>query len=173
MEENILDAPSLENTEIHKAKLWRRLLASIIDVFILILISLILGILDLGNLYLIIFLVILIGYKLGMEYMYGATIGKLIFRIRIVTLKMESATLFQVIVRNSIIVANQLIKILMAYRVIGYEEAFDIAVPFVLVQVLFGLIFCIDVIVLLFNRNDQALHDLMAKTIVIDKGVKR
>lgn len=173
MEENILDAPSLENTEIHKAKLWRRLLASFIDILFLISISLTFRMFNMGNIYLVVVFAVSILYKLGMEYMYGATVGKMIFMIRIVSMKLETLTFAQVVLRNIILLANQLIRMLSVHLAFSFGQSFGFQVPLVLIESIFGLIFCIDVIVLLFNRNDQALHDLMAKTIVIEKGVKR
>lgn len=177
MENNILDQEQTQYTEIKYAGFWERVGASLIDFLIFLPIyglsfyntmnmkNLILA-LVLGFVYLI--------YKIYMEGVKGATIGKRVMHIVVINEQNEKATMNQVIARNSLYILNTLVGIFSTVMIFN-AEGFENATTFMEISnfqqkngspigTVVGIVVLISVIVVAFDKHKQALHDKIGKT---------
>lgn len=174
MQENILDALYIKNTEPPKAKLWKRISAWFIDVLITLMLAK--GstfISDNEHIQMFTPVILVFTYKFYMEYTFGATLGKMMFMIRIVTVDFKTLSIVQVFLRNILDITYTLVDILVFYQILDNKEIFLAYFPIEIFSFGFICIFFIDALVLLISRNHQALHDMVAKTIVIQKVFRK
>lgn len=184
MENKVLDNNLQINVEELKenwAGFWVRVGASLIDFLVYLpLIGL-----NMYNLYILkslplqlIVAIIITIYKPFMEYRYGATLGKMAVKIRVVNLNFQQLTISQSILRNFPYLLSQIISIASTIMLfqhsdfqaatsiieVGYVQNEVISPLFNLAVSFFILISCI---IVAFTARKQGLHDLIAKTYCI------
>lgn len=184
MENEVLDRDLLvdkTNTQHEYAGFWIRVGASLIDGVIYLPM---LGI-NMYNLYFLKSLplqlattLVLLAYKPFMEYRYGATLGKMAVKIKVVNGDSESITIPQAVIRNIPSLLSQVISVIGAIllflspdfqsassmmEVAALQNQVMSPVPGYVVSV-FYLISCITVGV---NVNKQGIHDMMAGTFCV------
>jgi uncharacterized RDD family membrane protein YckC len=118
-------------------------------------------------------------YNLFLEYKYGATLGKMLLKIRIVNYELQPPTISNVILRNIIYIGLQFVSFgieLKGYFNIqssgsDFTEFNDFITPQLIITLLFsGSVFIIYIIEMIFLLNDpkfRALHDRIGKTYVV------
>ena len=123
---------------------------------------------------------IYLAYKVLLEYKYGATLGKMICKIRVVNIQHQPITLTESLVRNLPIILSTLLSIATSYITFTSEGFADITsfieygtytATLTLVTLfnrLFGGLYIADGICLIANSKKQALHDTIAGTYVIE-----
>ncbi|HTF81037.1 MAG TPA: RDD family protein [Cytophagales bacterium] len=173
-QENILDQEYLHDDSVNYAKVWQRVLALFIDVVLLWILSSILSHFVFATYTSVVVSFISLLYKPGLEYFYGATIGKMALQIKVVDANLEPPTVTQVILRNIFQILNQIIGTLMVsspsvYRDLLSDLPFTVNL-FFFNYLWFAALMLIDFGFLMINRKNQSLHDLMAQTLVVRKG---
>jgi uncharacterized RDD family membrane protein YckC len=170
------------------ATFWQRAFAYLLDVLIIGSITATLNYLNFitAKSFLFYLLITLPGiiYKPWLEARYGATLGKMAFKVVVVNDDLEQITLQRSILRNLIFIVPSLIYI--PYQFLAFNDAHLLGIedfwqfsqgvglnyPSMMIFNCFGsLLVLIDLVVLLANDTSsrQSLKDLMAKTYVIKK----
>lgn len=123
-------------------------------------------------------------YNPILEYKYGATVGKMALGIKIVNYDLQKLTFNNVIFRNIIYFAIQLISLSGdVYRTFNKEEQVNpfanftnfedlYTTSFIIASIYFLLVFVIYIIELVFLLTDEkhrSLHDRIGKTYVVRK----
>lgn len=186
--EEILDRPLIQINEnsVRYGGFWPRLGALIIDALIMTPVSLGLHYLNISSwkssiIFALLTLVTLV-YKPVMESVYGATLGKMCFDLKVVNMKFESATVKEVLLRNVFHLTPSLISLfftLSLFQLPEFESVNSLsdytsltsASSFLqAINLLSGLIFIVDAIVLLSDDRNRSLHDKIGGTCVIGKN---
>jgi uncharacterized RDD family membrane protein YckC len=123
-----------------------------------------------------------IAYKCYMEKKYGATFGKKIIGIKIVTENLQALTDKAVLIRNYNYFASFLLVLFthyMLYSMPGFEsvstymEAMQMQnnMPIIpkITGYMIGLLFLVDCLLMINHTKNQTLHDRWAKTVAIKK----
>jgi uncharacterized RDD family membrane protein YckC len=183
MEQNYLD--DYQRPQVSYVGLWPRFGALMIDGIILAVFNYSLGyLLNDGNnpLPIILTSVLPLLYNPILEYMYGATLGKMALGIKIVNYDLEKLTITNVVMRNMIYIGIELITLSGSlyglYRFndnaaggfAGLSDTFSPA--FTLTSIIgisvFG-IYIVELVFLLTDERHRALHDRIGKTYVVRK----
>lgn len=112
--------------------------------------------------------IVVFAFNLFLLVVLGGSIGKLMFRVRVVNSKGNYPTIIQALIRYAPIIAmglisanNELLNYGFGFALGGYLiRIFSIGV---------FLFILLDVVFILFNKERRALHDYMADTYVIRK----
>lgn len=161
-----------------------RLGALIIDAIILWAVNMLIGfpLNELNNslVVLIVTAAIPLFYNLFLEYKYGATLGKMLLKIKIVNYELQPPGINNIILRNIIYIAVQFISFgteLTTYLKSQSSDSFEFTgfdsffTPAIIISLIFsGGVFVIYVVELVFLLNDpkcRALHDRIGKTYVV------
>jgi uncharacterized RDD family membrane protein YckC len=147
----------IKNQNIEVVIWWKRLIGFIIDYTVIILLNSVIAMLilplitnllninnseDIGLVFWVLFLLIFIFYYMTQEYFFKTTIGKLAFKLKIVSAKTNIS--------------------------LGSEKAKNPTLFQIFVRTIVRLLFFIDIFFFLFKRP-IGLHDIISKTIVIEK----
>ena len=147
----------IENQNIEVVIWWKRLVGFIIDYTVIILLNSVIAMLilplitsllninnsgDIGFVFWVLFLIIFIFYYMIQEYFFKTTIGKLAFKLKIVSAKTNIS--------------------------LGSEKTKNPTLFQIFVRTIVRLLFFIDIFFFLFKRP-IGLHDIISKTIVIKK----
>lgn len=147
----------IKNQNIEVVIWWKRLIGFIIDYTVIILLNSVIAMLilplitnllninnseDIGFVFWVLFLLIFIFYYMTQEYFFKTTIGKLAFKLKIVSAKTNIS--------------------------LGSEKAKNPTLFQIFVRTIVRLLFFIDIFFFLFMRP-IGLHDIISKTIVIEK----
>jgi uncharacterized RDD family membrane protein YckC len=118
-------------------------------------------------------------YKPLLEYLYGATLGKKAMSIVVVNKMYEKPDLKEVLLRNIFGIVTKIISLTASIFVFANvqldQERFDFGMlqgPLgytLIISSILGLVYIADVIVLLADKQNRALHDFIGKTYVIKK----
>lgn len=179
METQILDdLQDSKNQEAKWAGFWIRVGASLLDVLVLIPL-IVLNFYNLISLksMLLHLLVIVLGmaYKPWMEYRYGATLGKMAVKIKVVSEGMGKLSVYQAILRNYPFWLDQLLSLfttVFLFQHASFQSA-DTLVSIAAVQAdlvprafnsSFSALTFISVLIVAFTAKKQGLHDMIAKT---------
>lgn len=167
------------------AGFWIRVGASIVDILVMIpfvglsfYILLVLKSLPL----IMVLTLIMAAYKPLMEYQYGATLGKMAVGIKVMNENGGLLTPNQAIIRYSPWLIGNIVNTLLLVELFGlsgFDEIEGVMEYFTFVSQnpstfsslssVASLLVLISVLVLLFNKQKQALHDKLAKTYCIYK----
>ena len=186
MNENILDN-NFQNPEELKtyahASFWTRVGASIIDslIFLPLIWLMFHNALNWKNYYLDLLISIgSLAYKPLMEGVYGATIGKMVIKIKVVSENYEPIDMDNSFVRNVFYVTSYVLSILTSYYVFhatGFDEVTNFVDfsqftqandKFATLNSLMGFVLIFSGVMVAFDRMWQSLHDKIAKTYVIE-----
>ena len=113
--------------------------------------------------------------KIVLEYKFGASVGKMLMKIQIVNSSAEIPSFKQILIRSSFKIIFCLIVALLMFLVVSSEneqEMYRIIGQVAPFSILIFLALFVTSIVGLFNRKQQGLHDMLAKTYVIKKPNK-
>ncbi|MDP9041113.1 MAG: RDD family protein [Bacteroidota bacterium] len=179
------DEPLFPEADIVYAKFWPRLGASLIDTFILVLITVPLtyynviawkipGLFIMTSLF-------TICYKPGMEFRYGATLGKMAVGILIVGNQFQRVTLKEELMRVSFYLVPSIIQELMTApiyfsgnlnKIHSYHEYNNYIAAtspaLYILNIIVFILLVIDCITFFSNEQKRSLHDLYAGTYVIE-----
>jgi len=184
--ETINENPILNEENIKHVGFRDRFIAVIIDTFVLspFIIGNVLNILYLKNMVLFIFLNgLMLLYKPLLEYKYGATVGKMTLKLRVVDYNYQSITLTAAFMRSilsiapsafntSIIAGMFLIPEFQNISTYGAWNAFLMANPVMsLYTKVSWLILVVDFLPMKSDPNKRTLHDRIAKTYVVIKKI--
>jgi uncharacterized RDD family membrane protein YckC len=118
-------------------------------------------------------------YNLFLEYKYGATLGKMLLKIKIVNYELQPPTISNIVLRNIIYIGLQFVSFgiqLNSYFNIqssgsDFTDFGSFVTPQIVIALIYGgAVFIIYFVELLFLLNDQkcrALHDRIGKTYVV------
>ncbi len=186
--DNLLDDAFSEkpNNAIIFATFWTRVWASLIDALIVMPIVLPLTFYNMSTWKSIpVLMAITIGglaYKLFMEYTYGATLGKMAQRIVVVNYDFEKPSFENICLRNIVGITSGVATFLsMLYvfslpafkEVTGFMEysRFISKIPKLgIVNNLVSLVFMVDVLMLLGDKQNRTFHDKIGKTYVVKRS---
>lgn len=130
---------------------------------------------------LIIFTLLSLMYKPFMEYMYGATLGKMALRLKVVNLQFEKASLEEILLRNVFHIVPSVISLFFSIgmyndseflEIDGYLEFATFSQQFQSIQIISWVSSCItlvDLIVMLADDRKRSLHDRIGKTFVVHR----
>jgi uncharacterized RDD family membrane protein YckC len=184
--ENLLN--DFEEPQYNYVGFWPRFGALFIDGIILIAVAYLLRIpfaeLDNKLVVLIVTAIIPLFYNLFLEYKYGATLGKMLLKIKIVNYELQPPSISNVILRNIIYIGLQFVSFaidLNSYfksqssdptEFIGLSSYFT---PEVVTDLIYAacifVIYIIEVVFLLNDPKCRALHDRIGKTYVVKSMV--
>lgn len=180
----VIDQPSVESATVEEhAGFWMRLGAMIID-------GLILAPVTLGLTYFnvsgwksteVLILLSLIGiiYKPFMEAKYGATLGKMALKLRVVNADYEQASTKEAVLRNIFHLTFSILSFLLTLYIYqdpafadvdGWSDYSALTQTFIGLQAvsgLSGLITIVDGIVLVADDKKRSIHDKIGGTLVI------
>jgi uncharacterized RDD family membrane protein YckC len=122
-------------------------------------------------------------YNPLLEYRFGATIGKMALGIKIVNYNLEPLTISNVILRNIIYFAFELVSLTITlyglYNVTdgdagGFRSMADVFsfqfTPEVMLMIIIVIIYIVEVVFLLTDERYRSLHDRIGKTYVVRKN---
>jgi uncharacterized RDD family membrane protein YckC len=184
MHDDILDFnydEGIESRPIEYASFWTRVGASLLDTLILLPVAFlnIYNILDFKQLPLYVLLgFVPLVYKVFMEFKYGATLGKMIVKVKVINEEEESVSFEQAIVRNIFYLLVSVISFLAGLYLFVQPDFSSITTflqyglvmqegPHQLISQLANVLFLVSCLFVVFRDNRQALHDSMAGTYVI------
>ncbi len=98
----------------------------------------------------------------------GQTLGKKIFKIKVVSHDNKKIKLWQVILR-SVILYNVLFNLLIIISVIIFNVDNYLIVNNILSSLSY-FVFIVDICFLFFSKNNLALHDIISKTFVVEES---
>lgn len=122
-----------------------------------------------------------LAYKPVMEYIYGATLGKMALRLRVVDAQFEKAGLQEILLRNIFHIVPSLVTLAFTVSIYlnpefqdvdGFMEYSQYTGQFKSLQIMnfvSGLITIVDAIVLVSDSRKRSLHDKIAQTYVIER----
>lgn len=183
MEERIETVIS-NQPEIIYATFWERFFALLIDSLVLMPIIIMAVINEITWKDLIIFLILFLitwTYKSFCEYKYGATIGKMVLKLIVVNKYFQKATFKEILLRNIFFIIGDLVSAIAILYIFNspefqnattLKEYFSIPVgrEFRSGHSLFDIIlYSIEIILLLNDKQRRALHDRIGNTYVIKK----
>lgn len=173
----------MENTQVKYANFWIRLAAAIIDIVILTPVAMLdaYNLLDIRSSSLIILLIVLRAvYQPIMELFFGATLGKMIMKIKVTDETYNPISLNQALLRwlayfpyyFLLILSNlDILKQLGEIQLASLQELLDWKIaniqPTELEEYSQILMFVVAAFVILDNNTKRGLHDRIAKTFVI------
>ncbi len=183
--ENLLN--DFEQPQYTYVGFWPRFGALFIDGIILIVFNYLLALtlreLDNNLVVILIAAAIPLFYNLFLEYRYGATLGKMLLKIKIVNYELQPPTISNIILRNIIYIGLQFVSLGIelnshfkshANEDLNFTDFGSFVAPQVIIALIYGVaVFIIYFMELLFLLNDQkcrALHDRIGKTYVV-KGI--
>jgi uncharacterized RDD family membrane protein YckC len=180
MEENILDDAYIEKDELKVAKFWPRFLASCLDGLLLFGLEYLIGwynpSFNESSLHISSFIYLL--YKPMLEYLFGATLGKMVFGMKVVDYAGNPPNFSSILLRNILGISSSLSEILssifwfqsfLTSKIFSFDT---FQIPFqslTLSAMALSVLTIVDVTVFVFNNKNQALHDIIAKTLVVKK----
>lgn len=157
---------------------WQRILAFIIDSFV------IWGVERLTNYLLIsdISLIVILGkfiysfvpfiYSIGMHGKYGQTLGKMAFDIKVIDVhEKRNITFKQAFIRDSIPLV--LVVILLIYSLIinqlgvNFVSGFAIFIPMLILHYAYLIWTILEIVTMIFDEKSRSINDSIAKTVVI------
>jgi uncharacterized RDD family membrane protein YckC len=180
MEENILDDTYIDKDELKVARFWPRFLASCVDGLLLLGLEYLIGwynpSFNESSLHISSFIYLL--YKPMLEYLFGATLGKMVFGMKVVDYAGNPPNFSSILLRNILGISSSLLEILSG--IFWFQNFFTsnpltfdaLQIPFrslTLSGLAISLLTIVDVTVFVFNNKNQALHDIIAKTLVVKK----
>lgn len=178
---DFIDDDQSNERYVEYASFWARVGASLLDTLIFIpLIALnIYNSLSLKSLllFLLISLISLL-YKPTMEFIYGASLGKMIVKLKVIGEEGEKISLQQSVIRNIFFILVGVLSFLSGlylflepdFQSIRSFLEFSAAQeesPYALITQIMNFVFLISCLFVAFRDNRQALHDSMAGTYVI------
>lgn len=122
-----------------------------------------------------------LAYKPIMEYVYGATLGKMALKLKVVDAQFEKAGLQEILLRNIFHIVPSLVTLFFTLDIYlspefeeinGFMEYSQYSGQFKSLQIMnfvSGLITIVDAIVLLADSRKRSLHDKIAQTYVIER----
>lgn len=168
------------------ANFWTRVAATYIDT--LILAPLAFGLVQYNLVYIKSFIFSLalafipITYKCFMEKKYGATFGKKIMKISVVSETLQKLTYQEVFIRNYYYFLGLIISFTAIYLIyampelqfaITFTEAWELKdrlpLPFKVINYVLSALMILDDLLMLNSDTNQTLHDRLGKTLVIKK----
>jgi uncharacterized RDD family membrane protein YckC len=171
-----------EDSKYILSNIWYRFWAIIIDSFIL---GAIIGTLSLYNIIsiksvLLVAIITITGilYKPLMEYKYGATLGKMAFKIKVVDYYHEPITFKQAFLRSSLQMTASLISMAALIIIILTGEAeriqnftdYTIVLSknkYAIISQYISYIILLDYLFIFSDNNKRCLHDRIASTLVV------
>lgn len=116
----------------------------------------------------LVYLVVCVGYFLIFQFLNkGATIGKKIMRIRVVSNDGVDASFVQMFIRTSII--NEIIPISMLLILVMVSSGGLFFTFYSMISVIENIFVIICIFMILYRSDKLALHDMMSKSMVIDE----
>jgi len=119
-------------------------------------------------------------YKPAMEYLYGATVGKMAMKIRVVGTDYESISLSSAVLRYSPWLLSNILTLFTTIMMFTHEEFYDVTglmelgviqseLGFSSISTILGLLVFVCALAIVFNDKKQGLHDMIAGTYCIEK----
>jgi uncharacterized RDD family membrane protein YckC len=122
-----------------------------------------------------------LAYKPVMEYIYGATLGKMALKLRVVDAQFEKAGLQEILLRNIFNIVPSLVTLVFTVSIYlnpefkdidGFTEYNQYTGQFKSLRILnfvSVLITIVDAIILVSDSRKRSLHDKIAQTYVIER----
>lgn len=118
----------------------------------------------------VLFALIGVGYYVLLHWKYGQTVGKMVMRLKVVSLDERPISLRQSLIRHIFYIIERFVALcLLVYFVsIGYSLSSELRTTIQLYLSIPIYIWIItDTLVCIVNKQDRALHDLIAGTVVV------
>lgn len=116
----------------------------------------------------IISIIVYLGYFVGFQkWNKNQTLGKKLFNIEVASIKNTDVKWWQILLRE-IIIYNLIAEILYVILILFLNVNSYFMISNIILAIS-SLIFLINVILILFRKDGRGLHDLLAKTIVVEK----
>lgn len=176
-------------TNISYVGFWRRLLAFLIDGAIIYPVwTFIIPMLIVYSSWFTIFVtyalanLLFIGYRIVLVTKYGGTPGKLILKIKVVDESGNNISIYHSLLRETFIIISTVTTLIFLYNVISDLQVYELPKSFGEISMMIGtknvglysnitgiigLIFIFDGLFLIFNKKKRALHDYLAKSLVV------
>lgn len=186
--ENIIDENLVESNftaeNVQYGGFWKRALAMIIDGTLVLIVNfgiLSINLMTIKNVPLIIAVsLILMIYKPYMEYKYGATLGKMALKLKVVNYSFNQLSVKEVLLRDSINIVLGIISIVASISMFsildlnainGIQEYFvesgKVGKDIVKINYIIYPVYLLEIILLLTDKFKRTLHDRIASTYVI------
>jgi uncharacterized RDD family membrane protein YckC len=180
-----LDQPMIQPSQnvVQYGGFWPRLGALILDGLVMVPVSFGVTYFNITTwkspLLLILLMLVSLAYKPVMEYVYGATLGKMALNLKVVNLEFERADLNAILMRNIFHIVPPLFSLYFTTRVYADPDFESITgfmqystflnnFPYLrIVNVISGLITIVDAIFLIVDQQRRSLHDRIGSTYVI------
>ena len=175
---------SINRTGVVYGGFWVRLGATFIDILVLAPFTALtyFNIVSWKSMEILILLTLLpVIYKPFCEFYYGATVGKMALRLKVVNLQLERANIEEILLRNIFYVVPTLISLVFSVVMFNDPEFLDVDgfieystysqkfTSMNLISYISGSITIVDGIMLIADTQNRALHDRIGKTFVVLK----
>jgi uncharacterized RDD family membrane protein YckC len=184
----VLDQPLIQTDQnaIKYGGFWPRLGALLIDGVVLAPVSIGVSYFNMtswkSSMLLVVITLVSVAYKPFLEFNYGATLGKMALKLKVVNLQYGKADLGEILARNIFHIVPALFTLFFSINiyndpefasVTGFMEYSTFTRKFTALQfisVASGLITIVDGIILLADKHSRSLHDKIGQTCVIDQS---
>ncbi len=110
-------------------------------------------------------------YSIALHALYGQTIGKMALGVKVVNYKTENEITFKQALLRDCVPVIMLILLLIASLFVPIEEAGEAPEWLIYSMMIFGFAYflwhLLEIITMLFNEKNRAIHDFIAGTVVI------
>lgn len=115
----------------------------------------------------LVYLAICIGYFLIFQYLNrGATIGKSLMRIRVVSSDGSDIGFIQMFIRTSII--NEILPMIMLIILVFVSRGVSFFIFYSLISFIENIFILVCVFMILYRKDRLAIHDIMSRSMVIE-----
>ncbi|MBR3161211.1 MAG: RDD family protein [Bacilli bacterium] len=114
----------------------------------------------------VVYLIVSIGYFLVFQYLNkGATIGKSLMKIRIVAKKKKTVSLWQLLIRVSLV--NEILAMVLLLLLVKTSSGIPFLIGYGLVSLARNIIVVVCGIVMFIRKDNKGIHDIISDSEVI------
>lgn len=118
----------------------------------------------------VVYLVVCVGYFVCFQYLNGgASIGKKLMRIRVVSNNKGDVSFLQMVIRTSIV--NEIIPMLLMILLVFVSNGFTFFACYSIIGFAYNLFVITCVVMILCRKDMLALHDVMSRSMVIREDI--
>ena len=116
----------------------------------------------------IVYFIVIVGYYLVFQYLNkGASIGKRLMNLRIVSKDKKDINIIQLFVRVALI--NEMLPLGMSIILVSVCSGMRFMIGYMIISIVKNIFMMMDLIVLIARKDNRAIHDMISYSMVIEE----
>ena len=116
----------------------------------------------------IVYFIVIVGYYLVFQYLdKGASIGKRLMNLRIVSKDKKDINIIQLFVRVSLI--NEMLPLGMSIILVSVCSGMRFMIGYMIISIVKNIFMMMDLIVLIVRKDNRTIHDMISYSMVIEE----